>query len=368
MNLTQEDRIYLAALHLAIGSQTRLLKLLEHFPQPRAAWETGPQVLGGLLGWTPGQQEEFRGRRTRIRPAENWEKLRDKAINLLTVFDGNYPENLRNIYDPPVVLYHKGSVTSFPGKALAIVGTRKATSYGKAVAQGLARDLAANGILIVSGLARGIDSAAHRGALEQGPTVGVLGCGPDVVYPRENARLQQEVCDQGAIISEYPPGTPPEAWHFPARNRIISGLALGVVVVEAEEKSGSLITVDSALEQGREVFAVPGNIFAPGSRGTHKLLKQGAIMVTGCQDIREELGLETLFPTTTTPQHTSQKLTLQEQSVLGLLEGEALGIDALAFRSRLDTATLLSVLTYLELKGLVMKSGGQNFQRVPVFS
>lgn len=369
MNFVSKDKIYVAALHQALGSsQARLRKLLERFPDPLSAWETGSGELGSILGWTRAQQEEFGFKRKRLQVEEYWEKMQQQGINLLMHFDEQYPQNLRNIYDPPMLLYHKGSLTTFPREGIAIVGTRKATSYGKLVAQNLAKELTAMGLLVVSGLARGIDSAAHRGALEMGSTVGVLGCGLDVVYPRENARLQQEVSAHGAILSEYPPGSSPDAWHFPARNRIISGLSLGVVVVEAEEKSGSLITVDSALEQGREVFAVPGNIFCPGSKGTHKLLKQGAAIVTCAQDVIAELGLDNLFPTIETKKRTPQGLSSQEQAVLRLLDGEALAIDELALRSKLDTGTLLAVLTYLEIKGLIKQVGGQNFQLVPVFS
>lgn len=369
MNYVLEDKMYVAALHQAVGcSQARLKKLLEGFPHPRSAWNTGSGELGSILGWTMAQQEEFELKRKRLQVEKYWDKILQQGINLLLSSDDQYPENLRNIYDPPFILYHKGSLTSFPREGIAIVGTRKATSYGKMVAQNLAKELTAKGLLIVSGLARGIDSAAHRGALEMGNTVGVLGCGVDVVYPRENARLQQEVSEHGAIVSEYPPGSPPDAWHFPARNRIISGLTMGVVVVEAEEKSGSLITVDCALEQGREVFAVPGNIYSPGSRGTHKLLKQGAAMVTCSQDVITELGLDTLFPETTQQQLAKPGLSNQEQAVLRLLEGEALTIDELALRSKLDTGTLLAALTYLEIKGLIKQSSGQNFQLLPVFS
>ncbi|HEX3032251.1 MAG TPA: DNA-processing protein DprA, partial [Bacillota bacterium] len=269
---------------------------------------------------------------------------------------------------PPPILYAKGSLTAVPTEAVAMVGMRKATATGKLAAGVLAGDLAGRGLLVVSGLARGIDSAAHRGALEKGITAAVLGCGLDVAYPRENARLMEQVCNQGVALSEFPLGTPPNAWHFPARNRIISGLALAVIVVEAEEKSGSLITVDCALEQGRDVYAVPGNIFAPGSRGPHKLLKQGAAVVTCGQDVVDLLGLESLFPPGVGKEQPQPVLSPGERDILRLLDSESLGIEELAARSGLTAAALLPTLTYLELKGLLKQIGGQNFQRVPDFS
>lgn len=214
------------------------------------------------------------------------------AIHVITPADDVYPPALRVIADPPRALYVRGALRPADAVAVAIVGARRPSAYGTAVARWLARDLARSGVTIISGLARGIDAAAHQGALDAGGrTIAVLGCGPDVVYPREHHQLMHDVIAGGAVISEYPPGAPPLAGQFPQRNRIISGLALGVVVVEGRERSGALITADAALEQGREVFAVPGNIFEEASRAPHRLIAQGARLVERADDVLDELGL-----------------------------------------------------------------------------
>ena len=206
-----------------------------------------------------------------------------KELFVLTMDDATYPARLRNIYDPPVLLYGKGSMPLFDDEAaIAVVGTRKCTPYGINAAEQLGYEMAKSGAVVVSGLAKGIDAAAHRGALRAGGfTAAVLGGGVDVVYPAENRRLYEDIAATGVLLSEYPPAAEPEAWHFPVRNRIISGLSLAAVVVEAPEKSGALITANTALEQGREVFAVPGPINAPNSVGCHQLIREGAGLA-GC--------------------------------------------------------------------------------------
>lgn len=368
MVLNIEYRKYFAALHWACTGTKKLERLLLRFGLPVDAWKVTRQDLSRLPGWSREDVEAFVARRDSLNVERHWEYLESTEIKLIFPQDQDYPENLRYIYDPPQILYVKGNAAALKREAIAIVGTRKASHYGKLVAEGLARDLAGRGLLVVSGLARGIDSAAHKGALSSGSTVAVLGCGPDVVYPSENRKLLEEVANQGAVISEYPPGTPPNAWNFPARNRIISGLSLGVVVVEAEEKSGSLITVDCALDQGREVFAVPGNIFASTSKGPHKLVKQGAKLVTCTEDILEELALDTLFPRVAQPSFQgSAGLTPAEDTVLQLLDVEPMPVDILAAKSGLVLGQLLSILTFLEIKGLVKQLPGQNFLRVKTF-
>ncbi|SMC46795.1 DNA-processing protein DprA [Papillibacter cinnamivorans] len=209
---------------------------------------------------------------------------------IVTLQDAEYPDRLKNIYDPPCVLYTKGKVFAFDEEvAVAVVGTRECTPYGLSTAERLARQLARSGALIVSGMALGADTAAHKGALRAGaPTAAVLGCGLDIVYPRENRFLYEDISVRGGLLSEYPPGTPALRSNFPARNRIISGLCLGTVIVEAPERSGALITARTALEQGRDVFAVPGNVDAPKSAGTNRLIQEGAILVTGAWDVLRE--------------------------------------------------------------------------------
>lgn len=216
-------------------------------------------------------------------------KIKDDGIRLVHLDHPDYPERLKNIYDPPLYFYMKGSLVQDDGNAIAIVGSRRPTPYGMRVADMLASELASAGFTITSGMARGIDSVAHRAALKSGGrSIAVLGCGIDVVYPRENCDLMSDIAKSGAVMSEFPMGSRPDKKKFPQRNRVISGLSLGVVVVEAAEKSGSLITARFAMEQGREVFAVPGNINSPLSEGTNNLIRQGAKLVSDVDDILEE--------------------------------------------------------------------------------
>src|SRR3989441_10101231 len=241
--------------------------------------------------------------------------------------DARYPAALTTIVDPPPVLWVRGVVDALSAHAVAIVGSRAGTPYALAVAERLAADLAARGIVVVSGLARGVDSAAHRGALTCGTTVAVLGSGVDVLYPPEHAPLAREIETSGAIISELVPGTPPQPWFFPLRNRVISGLSRAVVVIEAGEKSGSLITARCALEQGRDVLAVPGNVLSGRNRGGHGLLRDGAKIVESADDILEELGLPSPRP---------RRGNEPEDPVLaGLPAGESCDLDVIAERTGL---------------------------------
>ncbi|MEA3459824.1 MAG: DNA-processing protein DprA, partial [Chloroflexota bacterium] len=269
----------------------RLRRLLDHFGDLEAAWRASSHEL----------QEARLDRRSlanllktreEISLDKEMEKIERRGIKVLTWEDDAYPARLLNIYDPPPMLYLKGEILPQDEWAVAVVGTRGATVYGKEAAREIAGGLARNGITVVSGLARGIDSQAHRAALEAGGrTIAVFGSGIDIVYPPRNRKLAERIIKRGALLTEYPLGTPPEGSNFPPRNRIISGLCLGVVVVEAGERSGALITADYALSQGRDVFAVPGNIFRKKSVGTNKLIREGAIPVLSIQDILEELNL-----------------------------------------------------------------------------
>jgi len=290
----------------------------------------------------------------------------------IALADERYPAWLRAIPDPPAVLYCDGQIELQDRQAVAIVGTRQATPYGLRITETLARELSQVGFTIVSGLARGIDAAAHRAALAAGGrTLAVLGCGLDVAYPSEHASLQAEITGSGAVLSEFAPGTPPRPSHFPQRNRIISGLSLGVVVVEADEHSGSLITARLALEQGREVFAVPGPIDAPLSRGPHGLIKQGAKLVETVDDIVEEL-----LPQIERPRRASKSsekvlavpglpdFSSEEQTVLALMSREPLHLDELTERSHLTSAVAAGILLGLELKGVVRQLPGQRYYRL----
>src|SRR5437870_12535467 len=282
--------------------------------------------------------------------------------------DERYPELLRAIYDPPAVLYCDGSVEPGDRQAVAIVGSRQATPYGLRITETLAGELGALGFTILSGFARGIDAAAHRAALAAGGrTIAVLGCGLDVDYPPGHASLHAEIAGSGAVLTEFAPGTPPRATNFPRRNRIISGLALGVVVVEAADDSGSRITARLALEQGREVFAVPGPIEAPTSRGPHGLLKQGAKLVEMVDDIVEELlpqldrPLQTLKtePIAALPKHV--ELSSSERAMLDMMSLEPIHIDEMTERTVLTPAVVAAILLGLELKALVKQLPGQRY-------
>ena len=281
----------------------------------------------------------------------------DCGLHLVAWSHASYPAALAVIADPPPVLWVRGNSSALTSRAVAIVGSRAGSPYGLAVAERLAADLVARGIVVVSGLARGIDSAAHRGALtEKGTTVAVLGCGADVIYPAEHRELARHIEADGAIVSELVPGTPPQKQFFPLRNRIISGLSRAVLIVEAGEKSGSLITARCALDQGRDVLAVPGNVLTGRNRGGHALLKDGAKIVESADDILEELGL----PSRRTP-HANEP---EDPVLAGLPAGESCDLDVLAERTGLASARLLPRLFELELAGFVRRVGGGRFARV----
>lgn len=360
--MTGDERAWLR-LHLTRGlGRKALIRLREAFGCPAAILAASPEELavrGGLRPETAG--------RIVAEDSPLFEKacrqLAEQGVRILSLWDEDYPPLLRTIYDPPALLYVRGRL---PGpEALAVVGARRATEAGRRLTTGICAELAARGITVVSGLARGIDTAAHRGALQGGGvTAGVLGCGIDRIYPPENTRLFQEILERGAVLSEYPPGTPPLAGHFPGRNRIISGLCRGVLVVEAAEESGSLITADFALEQGREVFAVPGPVFGPVSRGPNRLLKEGAHLVTDIADI-----LEVLWPDRPSPRQKAFEeelvavLSEPALSLYRLLGAEPLHVDQLVERSGLTPMEVSDILLHLELQGGVEQLSGLRYVR-----
>ncbi|MDD5711180.1 MAG: DNA-processing protein DprA [Smithellaceae bacterium] len=305
--------------------------------------------------------------------------LADKGASVITYKDDSYPRSLLNIFDFPVLIYFKGTIKE-DDIDIAVVGSRTATTYGKFCTDRLCRELAANGVTIVSGMARGIDSAAHRGAIAaKGRTIAVLGSGIDVIYPQENTGLFKQIIDSGAVITEFPPGTPPTASNFPSRNRIISGLSWGVVVVEATDKSGSLITAKIALEQGRDVFAVPGSVDSPTSRGPHRLIKEGAKLVENANDIMVEIlpQLErvrtdkqpTLDPAMmkTLPSNKGEKskteLNETERSLISHISAFPVHIDEIIGSTGLKPAEVLNILLNMEIKGVVTQLPGKRFTR-----
>jgi DNA processing protein len=278
---------------------------------------------------------------------------------LVTWTDAGYPELLRHIHDPPLFLYVLGEFAESDAYAVALVGSRDASAYGRQMTAQLGEGLAASGITVVSGLARGIDAAAHAAALRAGGrTVAVMGSGIDVVYPSEHHRLHMQIAKNGAVVSEYPMGAPPDAENFPGRNRIISGLALGTVVVEATERSGSLITAQFATEQGREVFAVPGPVGVR-SRGTHQLLRQGAALVEGADDVLREIAPHLR----SAPRAAAPSVTAVEAGVLAHLDETPRGVDELIARTGVSAGAILETLLLLELRGLVRQLPGQQFAR-----
>lgn len=290
------------------------------------------------------------------------ERAASAGITPVPFGDPRYPRLLALIPDPPAVLWVRGHEAALAGGAVALVGSRGPTPYGTEAALALGADLAAAGITVVSGLARGIDSAAHRAVLQAGGvTVAVLGSGPDVIYPPEHAALADAIAHGGAVVSELPPGTPPRGLHFPARNRIISGLSLAVVVVEAAEQSGSLITAGCAAEQGRDVLAVPGSIFSARQAGCHALIRDGAGVAASAADVLWSVRTSCLLSLAGVA---AQPPTVRDAWLDAMPSGEACDLDTLAHRSGLAPAVLLARLLELELQGAVRRAEGSRFVRI----
>jgi DNA processing protein len=353
-----------------------VLKLVKHFGSPEAVLDAGAAELERVPGLRPHAAKALQMRQTARDPQSEWQLLQERGFRLLTLDDPDYPANLATIADPPAVLFVSGAVEPRDLVAVAVVGSRAASIPGMAFTERLCSDLAHCGVTIVSGMAVGIDSAAHRGALRgNGRTLAVLGCGLDQDYPRENRDLRLRIHDSGALLTEFPLGTPPEPGHFPARNRIISGLALGVVVVEAAQRSGSLITARMALEQGREVFAVPGMARHYRSVGAHQLLRQGAKLVETAEDILEEIrpmiqrsgrrvSPGAHGPVAASTRAAPKEFSHDEVALLAVLDQDPLHIDELGRRLQWSASQVASVLLALELKGAVRPLPGKYFSMV----
>lgn len=291
------------------------------------------------------------------------EKLDGLGVEVATIFDKDFPQDLSSIPDRPYVLYKKGKLLPQDSIAMGIVGSRKATNYGKWAAERFARELTSMGVTIVSGMAVGIDSIAHRTTIENGGrTLGILGNGLDIVYPKSNFGLYGDALENGALISEFPPGTQPYNFHFPMRNRIIAGLSLGVIVIEAQEKSGSLITAHHALAQGKDVFALPGNINSIYSRGTNMLIRDGAKPLLDMDDILEEVReLQLLKRSNVIDRINEIDLSDTERRVLDFLKEGPIHSDIIVLKSGLDIQTVISTLTVLELKGIIKEMSSRIF-------
>lgn len=353
-----EEWLHLASL-LGIGPK-RYAALISHFGSPQKVFAATAAQLSAVTGMDKKGISSILNHGDKRWAREEFSRMEAKGVDLLTLNSELYPHRLRQIYDPPPLLYLRGKLTKEDNLALAIVGSRVATVYGRLIAERLASQLAKGGITIVSGMARGIDSAAHRGALQAGGrTLAVLGCGVDVVYPPENRELMDQITANGAVLSEFSLGSPPEAGNFPQRNRLISGLCLGVIVVEAGQRSGALITAQCALDQGREVFAIPGNINARTSKGANQLIKEGAKLVAGVDDILEELGMAG-SPLAHQP---PPQLEGEEAIIFALLCSEPLHVDKIIRQTKYSSSQVLSTLLSLELKGLVKQLSGKQFVR-----
>ncbi len=364
-----EELIYLNALNrVSFLGPVRIAALLERFGSSREAWKASPGAIGeigALRGYTGRLLKE----RRQIDPQQEWQRLQELQIDCIAYRSPDYPPLLKEIAQPPPLLYCRGPQLNSGELAVAIVGSRRCTFYGKEVARRLAGELAAAGLTVVSGMALGIDTAAHEGVLESGGiTVAVLGCSVERCYPPANRSLRDRLIREGAVISEFPLDTGPLPHHFPRRNRIISGLSLGTIVVEAPVKSGALITAFYALEQNREVFAVPGNIGSPYSRGCHRLIKEGARLVETAADIIEELGLDPAGSSAAREAAAASEkkvaaLDEAERALLELIPYRPQHIDELIRRSGEGAARAGANLLSLELKGLIRQLPGKYFVR-----
>ncbi|MFH1337090.1 MAG: DNA-processing protein DprA [Candidatus Zixiibacteriota bacterium] len=359
-----KDLFHWVGLSMAPGIGNILFKrLLQAFGSPEMVFKASSRELQRIEGIGPKAVEFLRRFDWKKRVEKELRSLEKIGGTLITWEDEQYPIHLKQIYDPPPLLYILGSLNPRDQLAVAEVGSRYPTTYGKYAAERIAQGLSRRGVTIVSGLARGVDSSAHRGALSAGGrTIGVLGCGIDIIYPPENRDLYDQVAAQGAVISEFPLGTSPDSDHFPIRNRIISGISLGVVVVEATLRSGSLITARFALEQGRDVYAVPGNVDSARSGGTNRLIKEGAKLVSRAEDILEEL--LPLFPPVPEKEIPQPKLSEEEEKVFSILEGKAMHIDQLISQSKLSSAKVSAILLSLELAGHIKQLPGMRFAKI----
>ena len=382
-----------------IGNHT-IRRLLTAFGSAEKSLAATSEELAQIDGLTPDVRQHLIDGRSRAPLAQELELIEQHQCHIVTLDDESYPPLLKQISDPPVLLYITGEFPLQDAPSIAIVGSRSPTEYGKTISQQLSHQLAARGITVVSGFARGIDTCVHRGTLEAGGrTVAVFGCGLSIMYPETNQALAAEIIKSGALVSEFPMTMPPRGANFPRRNRVISGLTLGTLVVEASDRSGSLITARHAADQGREVFAVPGQIFSNVSRGTHSLINQGATLINSVDDILDALPQDytgilrqepaTRQPTpgpdqgskrsdrTTRPQSVEAKstpasqsntqaelnLTPDEQAVLATMAASSIHIDQIARDTQLPIGKVSSLLVMLELKGIVQQLPGKQFKK-----
>jgi DNA processing protein len=358
--MQMEPKAYWVGFNLVKGiGAVRIQALLDFFGNLEIAWNAPPEAFLNA-GFSQKIVENLVIARRTVDLEKMMERLERLHITVLTWADEGYPRRLKEVNQSPPVLYLRGSILPEDSWAVAVVGTRRITIYGRQIAEEIGTYLAQNGITIVSGLARGVDAVVHEAALKAGGrTVAVLGCGVDRIYPPENQKMAERMISQGALVSDYPLGTPPEAINFPPRNRIISGLSLATVVVEAGETSGALITATFAAEQGREVLAVPGNIHSPQSKGTNRLLAQGARPLLEMGDVLDAIKLEKAQ--TYRQAQIALPQDAAESAILNLLGMEPLHIDEIQSQAGLSIEKVSATLTVMELKGMVRQVGGMNY-------
>jgi DNA processing protein len=338
----------------------RIERLLQRFGSLESAWGAPADALRATLESRP--LSEMLAARSRTQPLLEYETLTAKGIRAVYPGHPGYPHLIAEISGRPPVLFVRGALESADDTSVGIVGTRRATPYGRQASERIAAELAQAGVTVISGLARGVDAVAHRAALEAGGrTIAVLGSGPDVIYPAEHGRLVEQILESGAVVSEQPPGAKPDAPNFPARNRIISGMSIGIVVIEAPVRSGALITASFAADQGREVFVVPGNVFSQSSEGTNALLRDGARIVRSGKDVLEDLAIGS---TPGAPAHQVELLLDdRERQLYAAVGSEARHIDELAEDTGFATWSVSAMLTAMELRGLVRNHGAQFYVR-----
>ena len=381
--LTQEEILHWLALRMVPGVGTlSTIRLLERFKTPQAIFRASPSELEAA-GLTPAQARNVASGYSFDDAVDQQQKLLDLGAQLITIHDASYPQRLREIFDPPLLLFGIGRTVLLSSADIAVVGTRRPTPYGLAATERLSADLARAGLTVISGMARGIDTAAHKAALaEEGDTVAVLGCGVDVLYPAENRKLYEEIGRRGLLISEFPLGAPAYPQNFPIRNRIVSGVSLGVVIVEGAQHSGSAITAKLAMDQGREVFAVPGNITSKMSWGPNLLIKQGAKLVQEWTDVTNELPsavrrdlvlkaqqkvlLEGISPPDSAPETAQEPMKALARRLLNCLQVDVpQQLDKLleTFEG-VSSSELIGALFDLEMSGLVRQLPGKNFVKM----
>lgn len=362
--MIEEDK-YIMWLNRIEGLEVKKAhNLIKYFGSAKEVWKCTQKALKNILWLSETNIDNIMKSKNDIQLDKYVDELNEKKIDFVSINDKKYPYLLKQIFDPPLGLYVLGNIPNDDLIKVSVIGTRKPTEYGKINAYKFCKEFVENNIVIVSGMAYGLDSIANKAALENnGVTIAVMGCGVDVCYPASNRNLMNKIIEKGCIISEYPPQTPPYHYNFPKRNRIISGLSVGTVVIEAGKKSGTLITVQQALEQGRDIFAMPGNITSEMSRGTNELIKDGAYILTETNDLLQVLGIKKNISNKINNKKISDSLAPEEKLVYDCIDLTPISIDELILKTKSQIQTIKYILTVLELKGFIQKISGQKYIR-----